>query len=158
MENSPRNRLCRLVAVTIPSLSGLVLGVSASHANLYVSATHYSEAKTLTSCGTTNTCALPFQKVASGKTLMITHVSCRIVAKSTVAPLTRAVLIDNGGQAREILTPVLLATDGQSVQYFQSKDDTHTILGAGMTPKVSVTFDGSIAIQELTCSLAGEFL
>jgi hypothetical protein len=116
----------------------------------------------VTSCGTINTCSVAFRKVAPAKTLMVTHVSCRIVAKSTAAPLTRAVLTDNSGQARESLTPVLLSTDGESVQYFHSNNDANAIflgsIAAMTTPHVSVTFDGSIPIEELSCSVAGRYL
>src|SRR3954470_3958054 len=97
---------------------------SASSANtFYNTQTNYAESKTITVCGTVNTCSVVFHKVAAGKTLMLTHVSCRIAAKSTAAPITRAVLTDNSGQARENLTPMLLSTDGQNIQYFQSNND-----------------------------------
>jgi hypothetical protein len=151
-------RFCR---ASVFALAGLLAGLSAPSANtLYNSQTNYTESKTMTTCGTTNTCSLAFRKVAAAKTLMITHVSCRIVAKSTLAPLTRAVLTDNTGQVRESLTPLLLSTDGQDVQYFQSNNDANTIfLGSttAATPQVSVTFDGSIQIPELSCTLAGQY-
>jgi hypothetical protein len=160
MTNVFQNRPDRVCAVAIV---GLVAAVSASSANtLYDTPTNYAESKTLTSCGTSNTCAVVFHKISSGKTLMITHVSCRIAAKSKGAPLTRAVLSDNSGQVRESLTPVRLSTDGQDVQYFQSNNDANAVFfGSSATtanPQVSVTFDGSIAIQELSCSLAGHYL
>jgi hypothetical protein len=159
MENMMRNRFC---TVPVIAIVGLLAGLPASSANtFYNSSTNYSESKTTTTCGTNNTCSLAFRKVAATKTLMITHVSCLIVAKSTVAPLTRAVLTDNNGQVRESLTPVLLSTDGQDVQYFQSSNEANTVfLGAttATTPQVTVTFDGSIQIQELSCTLAGQYL
>jgi len=148
-------------------LIGLLLSTfaatSPSSANTFYSTqTDYAESKTVTNCGTINTCSMAFHKVAAGKTLMITHVSCRIAAKSTAAPLTRVVLTDNGGQVRESLTPVLLSTDGESVQYFQSNNDANAVflgsVATTTTPNISVTFDGSISIQELSCSVAGRYL
>ena len=154
-----QGRLVGLYLIGILAFCGVFSGTSVAVANsLYVSPTNYAESKTVTSCGTSNTCSIAFHKVGASKTLLLTHVSCRIVAKSTVAPLIKAVLADNSGQVRENLTPVLLSTDGQDIQYFQSNNEASTILTAAMVPQIAVTFDGSIPIEELTCSLGGQFL
>jgi hypothetical protein len=163
MTNLPRNWPRQPIAIASFAMSILAAAVSASNANtIYNTQANYAESKTVTNCGTSNTCAVVFHKVASTKTLLITHVSCRIAAKSTAAPLTRAVLTDNSGQARESLTPMLLSTDGEDVQYFQSNNDASAVFLGSVapmaTPQVSVTFDGSIAIQELSCSVAGHYL
>ena len=151
----------RFPVITTLTFAGLLAGagLSPSWANvLYNSPTHYDESKTMATCGTKNTCTLAFRKVAAGKTLLITHVSCRIVAKSTVAPLTSEVLSDSVGNNRDYLTPVLLSTDGQNVQYFHSSNDVSTIFTGGFAPEVAVTFDGSIPIPLLACNIAGQYL
>src|SRR5690242_15630656 len=163
MTKLAQNALLRVTAISCLGISIFAAAVSASGANtLYNTATAYAESKTVTTCGVNASCVVVFRKVASTKTLMITHVSCRIVAKSTAAPLTRAVLTDSGGQPRESLTPILLATDGADVQYFQSSNETSAVFSgataAVATPQVSVTFDGGIEIDELSCSLAGHYL
>src|SRR5690348_4043358 len=134
------------IACAVLTAGLLFAAAPISSANtIYNTQTNYAESKTVTNCGTANTCLIIFRKVAATKTLMITHVSCRVVAKSTAAPLTRAVLTDSGGQPRESLTPILLATDGADVQYFQSSNETSAVFSgataAVATPQVSVTFD-----------------
>jgi hypothetical protein len=155
------SRWQRVLAITALTFGATLAGstVSPSCANfLYNTTTTYEEWRSRTNCGTNVSCGLTFRKVAAGKTLMITRVSCRFVADQPATVLTNAVLTDATQSRYEYLAPTLLAIDGVNQRHFHIGSDVSAIFIAAMQPEVIVTFDGSVAVSELSCDLTGHYL
>jgi hypothetical protein len=160
MTDFVRTRRFRFLAIVTLVSAGTLSAASFSPASanfFYSAGSTYEESKNKTTCGTNTSCAVMFRKVPAGKTLMITHVSCRVVANGT-APITNASLGDTDQTRAEFLTPVQLSTDGENFRYFHLSNEVSTIFTAATTPEVSVTFDGSILMSQLSCNIAGQYL
>jgi hypothetical protein len=80
------------------------------------------------------------------------------VADQPATVLTNAVLTDATQSRYEYLAPTLLAIDGVNQRHFHIGSDVSAIFIAAMQPEVIVTFDGSVAVSELSCDLTGHYL
>ena len=66
------------IAFAILTVAALFAAASSSSANTFYSvAPNYAESKTVTTCGTSNTCSVIFHKVGANKTLMRSRMSLR---------------------------------------------------------------------------------
>jgi len=118
-----------------------------------IAAGHYNQFAT-SDCGGLRGCETTFNTVPSGKTLIVTNVSCTIRASGT-SVLTGFVLADAADKASSELMPFLVTTLSGGNRFIQSNDTTSHVFKAGQVPTVATTYSADTS-SSLWCSIGGQ--
>ena len=122
-----------------------------------ISGQGYFEEYLSTNCLNSVVCNVTFSAVPTGKTFVVSNVSCIYTAGVTAVPQIATLTKAGGGGAITFLTPTLLLTTSGFRRYVTNEAVTKIYL-PGHAPQANITFSALQNSITIACSITGKRL
>ena len=159
MTTSRYTALCTALLLLAPvfgSHAATIEAATAPRANVSATAAGYFEEFNHAACNNNNDeCAVRFSVVPAGKTLVVSHVGCRLFL-SPVVPVFSYILTDTRRVGRDMpLTPILLGQNNIS-GFFNSSNPVTKLYREGERPQVYVGLLANPGEIVMDCIITGQ--